>query len=71
MTALYPRRRNAEALRRFGDDGGNWIGRRSDVVLLSGNRFGMSNAAVDQQHGCNADPKEGASAAPASRHRHA
>ena len=49
----------------------DWIGRRGDVVLLGGDRFGMSNADDDQQYRRDADPKEGARAAPAPRHRHA
>jgi hypothetical protein len=64
----YPRRRNAEPLRRFGDDGGDWIGRRGDAVLLGGDRFGVSNADDDQQYRRDADPKEGARAAPAPWH---
>jgi hypothetical protein len=58
MTARI-RRRNAKPLRRFGDDGGDWIGRRGDAVLLTGDRFGMSNAD-DDQYRRDADPKEGA-----------
>ena len=65
----YPRRRDAETVRRFGDDGGDWIGRRGDAVLLGGDRFGMSNADDNQQYRRDADPKEGARAAPAPRRR--
>ena len=53
----YPRRRNAEPLRRFGDDGGDWIGRRGDAVLLGGDRFGMSNADDNQQDPTRRCPK--------------
>ena len=52
-----------------GDDGGDWIGRRGDAVLLGGDRFGTSNADDNQQYRRDADPKEGARAAPAPWHR--
>jgi hypothetical protein len=54
----YSGHRNAEPLRRFGDHGGDWIGRRGDVLLLGGNRFGMSNAGEGQQYRRDADLKE-------------
>ena len=55
----YPLRGNAEPLRGFGDEGGEWMGRRGDVVRLRGDRFGVSNAAAEQQTPPRRRPKGG------------
>jgi hypothetical protein len=49
ITSAYPRRRNGEPLRCFGNKNGEWIVCRGDVPRLHGDGVGTSDAVTDQQ----------------------